>query len=150
MLFSLELTSRKLWSTELDRKTQADGKTKRHNIFNPTKSSTFKKVSGSTWKIRYGDGSTVSGTVGTDSVTLGGLCVENQAIELANKLSPQFTQGAGDGLLGLAFGKINTVKPKPVATPVEQVSHIFPSGSESINPTPLPAQKHTTLHLTTT
>lgn len=58
--------------------------------------------------------------MGTD-VTLGGLTVENQAIELASKLSPQFTRGAGDGLLGLGFGKINTVKPKAVKTPVESM-----------------------------
>ena len=57
-------------------------------------------------------------------MTLGGLCIENQAIELANKLSPQFTSGAGDGLLGLGFGHINTVKPKKVATPVESVSFL--------------------------
>ncbi|KAI4617686.1 uncharacterized protein J4E87_008323 [Alternaria ethzedia] len=82
---------------------------------------TFKKVEGASWRIRYGDGSTASGIVGTDNVTLGGLCIENQAIELANKLSPQFTSGAGDGLLGLGFGHINTVKPKKVATPVESM-----------------------------
>lgn len=90
-------------------------------MFDATKSSTFKKLSGSLWRIRYGDGSTASGIVGTDNVTLGGLCVENQAIELASKLSPQFSKSAGDGLLGLAFGKINTVKPKGVATPVENM-----------------------------
>lgn len=54
-------------------------------------------------------------------MTLGGLCIENQAVELAAKLSSQFTKGKGDGLLGLAFGKINTVKPKPVKTPVENM-----------------------------
>ncbi|RYN74134.1 hypothetical protein AA0117_g7227 [Alternaria alternata] len=78
-------------------------------------------MNGASWRIRYGDGSTASGIVGTDNVTLGGLCIEGQAIELASKLSPQFTSGAGDGLLGLAFGHINTVKPKKVATPVEQM-----------------------------
>lgn len=70
-------------------------------------------MSGASWKIRYGDGSNASGIVGTNNVTLGGLTVENQAIELASKLSPQFTKGAGDGLLGLAFGKINTVSDVP-------------------------------------
>lgn len=109
-----------VWSTELDKATKRNG-AKKHNIFDPKKSSSFRKMPGSSWKIRYGDGSTASGTVGTDHVTLGGLCVENQAIELASKLSPQFIKGAGDGLLGLAFGKINTVKPKSVATPVEQM-----------------------------
>ncbi|KAG9190947.1 hypothetical protein G6011_09035 [Alternaria panax] len=93
----------------------------KHNIFDAKASKTFKKMDGASWRIRYGDGSTASGTVGTDNVTLGGLCVEGQAIELASKLSPQFTSGAGDGLLGLAFGHINTVKPKKVATPVEQM-----------------------------
>jgi hypothetical protein len=108
-----------LWSTELDSRTKlARGE---HNLFDAKKSSTFKKMPGSSWRIRYGDGSTASGIVGTDNVTLGGLCVENQAIELASVLSPQFSKSAGDGLLGLAFGKINTVKPKGVATPVENM-----------------------------
>ncbi|KAF1360892.1 aspartic proteinase precursor [Lizonia empirigonia] len=110
-----------LWSTELDSKTKATAAGGKHNLFDARKSSSFKKVSGSSWKIKYGDGSTASGIVGTDNVTLGGLCVENQAIELASKLSAQFTKSAGDGLLGLAFGKINTIKPKAVATPVENM-----------------------------
>ncbi|KAI4630281.1 hypothetical protein J4E80_001215 [Alternaria sp. BMP 0032] len=100
-------------STLLDpatKKAAVNGKTK-HNVFDAKASETFKKV----------EGSTASGIVGTDNVTLGGLCIENQAIELANKLSPQFTSGAGDGLLGLGFGHINTVKPKKVATPVESM-----------------------------
>lgn len=59
--------------------------------------------------------------MGTDNVTVGGLTIKAQAIELANKLSTEFQQGAGDGLLGLAFGSINTVKPKPVQTPVENM-----------------------------
>ncbi|KAI4614398.1 hypothetical protein J4E83_007051 [Alternaria metachromatica] len=112
-----------LWSTLLDpatKKGAVNGKTK-HNVFDAKASETFKKVEGASWRIRYGDGSTASGIVGTDNVTLGGLCIENQAIELANKLSPQFTSGAGDGLLGLGFGHINTVKPKKVATPVESM-----------------------------
>lgn len=49
------------------------------------------------------------------------MTIENQSIELAEKLSPSFLSGVGDGLLGLAFGSINTVKPKPVATPVENM-----------------------------
>jgi hypothetical protein len=78
-------------------------------------------MSGSSWKISYGDSSSASGTVGTDNVTIGGLTVENQAIELAKQMSDQFIQGTGDGLLGLAFGNINTVKPQQVQTPVENM-----------------------------
>jgi hypothetical protein len=76
---------------------------------------------GSTWKISYGDGSSASGIVGNDNVDIGGLVVKGQAVELAEQLSAQFAQGAGDGLLGLAFGNINTVQPKAVSTPVENM-----------------------------
>jgi hypothetical protein len=36
-------------------------------------------------------------------------------------MSDQFVQGAGDGLLGLAWDSINTVTPKAVQTPVENM-----------------------------
>jgi len=49
------------------------------------------------------------------------LTIKNQAVELAKNLSTQFQQGTGDGLLGLAFGSINTVTPTPVKTPVENM-----------------------------
>ncbi|KAK6846057.1 eukaryotic aspartyl protease [Apiospora arundinis] len=97
-----------------------------HNAFDPKKSKTFKKLSDRAWKISYGDGSSASGDCGTDIVTIGGLKVQNQTIELAKKMSAQFAQGTGDGLLGLAFGKINTVTNNegtsdPAATPVENM-----------------------------
>lgn len=47
--------------------------------------------------------------------------VQGQSIELAKDISAQFAQGVGDGLLGLAFGAINTVSPRPVKTPVENM-----------------------------
>lgn len=54
-------------------------------------------------------------------MTLGGLTIKDQAIELANQMSAQFIGSAGDGLLGLAWGQINTVKPDRVFTPVENM-----------------------------
>ena len=92
-----------------------------HTIYDSSKSSSFKDSQGSSWQISYGDGSSSSGTVGTDTVAIGNATIENQAVELANKLSAEFQQGAGDGLLGLAWPNINTVKPKPVATPVQNM-----------------------------
>jgi hypothetical protein len=93
--------------------------------FSPEKSSTFKLQEGMTWKIQYGDGSSASGTVGTDVLTIGGLTIKNQAIEVANQTSAQFSQGSMDGLLGLAFSTINTVQlngqPAPQPTPVENM-----------------------------
>ncbi|TVY21466.1 Aspergillopepsin-1 [Lachnellula arida] len=108
-----------VWSSELSSTIKSQGTG--HTIFDPSKSSTWKAASGSTWKISYGDSSSASGDVGTDNVNLGGLVVKNQAVELAKQMSTQFVQGAGDGLLGLAFGSINTVTPTAVATPVENM-----------------------------
>ncbi|KAJ5230856.1 hypothetical protein N7489_011564 [Penicillium chrysogenum] len=108
-----------VWSTELSSKILSANKN--HSVFDPTKSSTFEEKDGSTWQIKYGDGSFASGTVGNDNVTIGGLVVKGQAVEIADILSEQFAQGAGDGLLGLAFSNINTVKPEAVAMSVENM-----------------------------
>ncbi|KAI9806768.1 MAG: hypothetical protein M1825_006225 [Sarcosagium campestre] len=108
-----------LWSTELPPTILSENST--HRVYDPTASSTFQRLNGSSWKISYGDGSNASGSVGRDTVSLGGLAITDQAIELAAQLSPQFISGEGDGLLGLAFGHINTVKPTAVRTPVESM-----------------------------
>lgn len=82
-----------VWSTELPKATlqQADS-AKQQVAFDPSKSSTFKKLSGESWKIQYGDSSSASGDVGTDVLNLGGLEVKTQAVELAKQLSQQFEQ----------------------------------------------------------
>ncbi|ELR06110.1 Type I transmembrane sorting receptor [Pseudogymnoascus destructans] len=82
-----------------------------HNVFDPTKSSTWQEMSGASWSIQYVDGSGSSGTVGTDTVTIGGTTVQGQAVEIATDASAQFIAGANDGLLGLSFSSINTVQP---------------------------------------
>ena len=85
-----------------------------HTIYNPAKSSTAKKAPGK-WTISYGDGSSASGNVYTDAVTIGDITIPNQAIELAEKVSSSFLQdGGNDGLLGLAWPLINGVTPTPV------------------------------------
>lgn len=98
----------------------ASGEGASTGTFDSSKSSTFEKTS-STWQIQYGDGSSASGTVGNDTVKIGDISIEGQAVEVATKLSQQFQTEASSGLLGLAFGTINTVKPTPVATPVENM-----------------------------
>ncbi|KAL9089166.1 MAG: hypothetical protein Q9159_002726 [Coniocarpon cinnabarinum] len=120
-----------VWSDKLPSNVKSEYASK-HTIYDSTKSSTFKNMSGSTWQISYGDGSSSSGTVGTDNVVIGSVTVEKQAVELANNLSTEFQQGAGDGLLGLGYPNINTVKPAPVATPVKNMidQSDIPKGSE--------------------
>jgi hypothetical protein len=82
-----------VWSTELPKSVLSKANAANQQVaFDPTKSSTFKKLSGETWKISYGDSSSASGDVGTDVLDLGGLKVENQAVELAKTLSQQFEE----------------------------------------------------------
>ncbi|KAF9891952.1 hypothetical protein FE257_002915 [Aspergillus nanangensis] len=73
-------------------------------VFDPMRSSTFRLVEDATWKLTYVDGSSASGFIGTDNVSLGGLILKDQHIELADMLSMGFTQMSGDGLLGLSLG----------------------------------------------
>ncbi|KAF9512925.1 hypothetical protein BS47DRAFT_1344866 [Hydnum rufescens UP504] len=102
-------------------------KTTRHNlqghtIYNPTKSTTAHVASGLTWHISYGDGSSASGNVYSDTIKLGTLSIPGQAVEVATHLSSSFLSSNGsDGLLGLAFPSINTVSPTQQKTPVEQL-----------------------------
>lgn len=86
-------------------------------VYNPSASNTSSKVQGSTWDISYGDGSSSSGEVYYDNVTVGGLSVYPMAVEAATDVSAEFTADTDiDGLLGLAFGKLNTVSPKKQKT----------------------------------
>ena len=87
-----------------------------HAIYNPQNSNTAKQLTGSTWSIQYGDGSTASGDVYTDTVTIGGTVVQNQAVELAKTVANQFLKDNGDGLVGLSFSTGNQVKPTPQQT----------------------------------
>jgi Eukaryotic aspartyl protease len=66
--------------------------------------------------IQYGDNSEASGKVCTDTVTIGGTTVTNQAVELANKVSRGLQSDGADGFVGLAFGSINTVTPQKQST----------------------------------
>lgn len=86
-------------------------------VYNPGASNTSSKLQGSTWDISYGDGSSSSGHVYYDNVTVGGLSVYPMAVEAADDVSAEFTADSDiDGLLGLAFGKLNTVSPKKQKT----------------------------------
>ncbi|KAI0003898.1 aspartic peptidase domain-containing protein [Xylariaceae sp. FL0662B] len=85
--------------------------------YDPSKSSTSKAQKNATWSIHYGDGSESKGGVYEDVVNVGGVSFEKQAVEAATKVSAEFTADANnDGLLGLAFSKLNTVQPTPQKT----------------------------------
>ncbi|CAE6436821.1 unnamed protein product [Rhizoctonia solani] len=67
-----------------------------HNKYTASSSSTSKSQSG-TFSIQYGDGSTASGPVYSDSVTVGGLSVTS------------FASDPEDGIMGLAFNAISSI-----------------------------------------
>ncbi|KAG7138836.1 putative aspergillopepsin A-like aspartic endopeptidase [Verticillium longisporum] len=80
--------------------------------------------------ISYGDGSGAAGNVGTDVVDIGGATVTRQAIEMATALSASFVEDtANNGLMGLAFSKLNTVKPQKQKTFFDNV---MPSLAEPV------------------
>ncbi|KAF1966168.1 acid protease [Bimuria novae-zelandiae CBS 107.79] len=104
-----------LWVFSTDLPKQA---TVGHGIYDKAKSTSFKEMTGAQWQISYGDGSGAAGTVGTDAVTIGGVTVQNQAVELANVVSRSFAQDTNtDGLVGLAFSNLNTVNDGTKKTP---------------------------------
>jgi len=76
-----------------------------------------KAVSGASWRISYGDGSGASGKVYADKVVVGGVTATSQAVEAATSVSAQFQQDRDtDGLLGLSFSSLNTIRPTPQKT----------------------------------
>ncbi|KAI1326950.1 eukaryotic aspartyl protease [Xylariaceae sp. FL0255] len=92
---------------------QIEGQT----LYEIGQSSTAKQLVGESWAISYGDGSSSSGNVYEDVVSIGGITVQNQAVESATNVSTAFTQRTDtDGLVGLAFSTLNTVSPQQQLT----------------------------------
>lgn len=82
------------------------------STFDATASSTAKNTS-DRFSISYGDGSTVSGPVYTDTVTVAGLSAENQHFSPVTDMGTDFGDTTVDGLMGLAFPTISNLGEKP-------------------------------------
>ncbi|KAI9068283.1 acid protease [Trametes sanguinea] len=80
--------------------------------YNPASSSSGSLKSGK-FSIAYGDGSTVSGPVYTDTVTVAGITAKNQYFSPVNTISTSFASEADDGILGLAFPSISNLHQSP-------------------------------------
>ncbi|KAJ6005631.1 aspergillopepsin A-like aspartic endopeptidase [Penicillium sp. IBT 35674x] len=96
--------------------------TKGHTIYNPSKSSTFKNMTGE-FKISYGDTSYAYGTLAKDTVSIGGAVVEDQVFGLPTKVSSAFVSDTNsNGLVGLSFSSINSFDPGPQKTFFDNVA----------------------------
>lgn len=86
-------------------------------VYNPSTSKSFKDISQASFAVNYGDGSQTYGGVGVDMVTVGGITVMGQAVEIPVAVSNSFTSDTNsDGILGLAFQSINSIKPQSQPT----------------------------------
>ncbi|PHH88555.1 hypothetical protein CDD83_7373 [Cordyceps sp. RAO-2017] len=106
LLLDFDTGSSDLWvfSTETTPE-QIHGQT----LYDPGSSSTARKLEGQHWSITYLDGSGSSGSVYLDRVTIGGLTVDDQAVEVARSVSPDLSSSepAVSGILGLGFNNNN-------------------------------------------
>lgn len=81
-------------------------------VYDIDSSTSAKKMTGASWEISYGDGSSSQGDVYTDVVTIGNISVTAQAVESATEVSDEFTEDASSsGLVGLGMSSLNTVTP---------------------------------------
>ncbi|TRM65588.1 aspartic peptidase domain-containing protein, partial [Schizophyllum amplum] len=65
------------------------------------------------FEIHYGDGSTVSGPIYQDTVTVGGIAAENQFFSPVTELSDSFSDDPIDGILGMAYPTISNLNQDP-------------------------------------
>lgn len=70
-----------------------------------TPSSTFKQIQGENFNTRYNDGESLTGSIGTEDVTLGGITVKDQEFGLVNYAAWR-GDNSSSGLLGLAFPNV--------------------------------------------
>ncbi|KAJ7435463.1 acid protease [Mycena galericulata] len=82
------------------------------NTYDSSASSTSASEIGS-FSIQYGDGSTVSGPIFTDTVSVAGITATSQYLAAVTTLSSSFTNDPADGILGLAFPAISNLKQNP-------------------------------------
>jgi len=84
--------------------TSCDSSCAGHTLWNPADSSTAVNT-GTPYSLAFGDGSTVEGTVFTDTVTVAGLTATSQAVGSSTQYSTGFEEAEfpPDGLVGLAF-----------------------------------------------
>ncbi|KAK7051797.1 acid protease [Favolaschia claudopus] len=80
--------------------------------YNPGSSSTSSKKPGK-FSIEYGDRSSVSGPIYTDTVTVAGIALHDQYFSGVDTLSSLFEDSPVDGILGMAWPSISNLQQEP-------------------------------------
>jgi len=83
-----------------------------HTRYNPGASSTSVRLR-KTFSVEFGDGSTASGSLFNDTVTIAGLTATSQTFGAAARFSPGFNPLV-DGIMGMAFRSISEFNANPV------------------------------------
>ena len=79
--------------------------------FNTGSSSTFKSLN-EKFGVTYGSGQ-VAGTLGSDTVSMGGFSVQSQVFGLVDRMTVDLTTGTVSGILGLAFQSLANSRAMP-------------------------------------
>ena len=98
-------------------------------IYDPSQSSTFRPMNGSTYNISYVDGSGSSGPAAYDTVNIGGATVPNMPFGVCSDL--RYGDGSSGNRdtnvpLGLGFGVENSIRPTPKCTFMECLEPYVP------------------------
>ncbi|GAA5851854.1 hypothetical protein JCM9279_001909 [Rhodotorula babjevae] len=92
--------------------------------FDPSQSSTVENSTDS-FQISYGDGSSVSGPVYTDTVTVAGLSAKSQHFSAVTNMGTDFFGATPvDGILGLGFETISNLGERPFFKTLWEEGHV--------------------------
>lgn len=81
-----------------------------HAVYDHSQSSTAAAQSELDFSVNYGDGTTFSGGVVSDTVKIGNIAVSEQLVELPDTPYPATYADTADGIVGLGFQSLNSIR----------------------------------------
>lgn len=75
-----------------------------HNLYDPSNSNSSVPLVGETWSDAFQNVTEIGGVVFNETVNIGGITLENQAVQAASNAIPALIKGSRDGLVGLSLG----------------------------------------------
>ncbi|QRW11604.1 aspartyl protease [Ceratobasidium sp. AG-Ba] len=106
-LIDFDTGSADLWVPSSD--CQGRGCEQKNRYTASSSSSAFEVSTARDFSISYGDGSTASGPVYTDTVSAGGFSATGQAFSAVTQESKSFAQDPSDGIMGMGYSSISSI-----------------------------------------